>query len=76
MRDPDENAHYVTLNANDGLWDLCILNHGTVETASDIAQMAVEFVAPDMSKVPGPLICCLLVHVKETNTMTVLFHSK
>lgn len=76
MRDPEDNAHYVTVNSNDALWDLCILDRGSVDTAADIEQMAVEFVAPDMSKVPGPLICCLLVHVKETKSFTILFHSK
>lgn len=76
VRDPEDNAHYVTVNPNDALWDLCILEHGSVDTATDIEQMAVEFVAPGLSQVPGPLLCCLLVHVKETNSFTILFHSK
>ncbi|KAI0138789.1 hypothetical protein BJ166DRAFT_489906 [Pestalotiopsis sp. NC0098] len=74
VRDPEDNAHYVTVNPSDALWALCILDRGSVDTAADIEQMAVEFVAPDMSQVPGPLLCCLLVHVKETNSFTILFH--
>ncbi|KAK9797878.1 putative Acyl- synthetase family member 2 mitochondrial [Seiridium cardinale] len=74
VRDLDGNAYYITLNSDDVLWDLCISDHGVVETTAEIDQMTMDFVAPDMSKVPGPLIFCLLVHVKETNSMTVLFH--
>ncbi|KAK6084498.1 acylsynthase [Seiridium cupressi] len=74
VRDLDGNAYYITLNSDDVLWDLCISNHGVVETTAEIDQMTMDFVAPDMSKVPRPLISCLLVHVKETNSMTVLFH--
>ncbi|KAK6202200.1 putative secondary metabolism biosynthetic enzyme [Pestalotiopsis sp. IQ-011] len=52
-RDPQDNAHYITVNSNDALWNLGILDRGIVETAADMEQMAVEFAAPDMSKVPG-----------------------
>ncbi|KPM38310.1 hypothetical protein AK830_g8217 [Neonectria ditissima] len=74
VSDTRGKAHYVTLRPSSGLWDKCIIKYGEVDTAADVQQIAVDFPRTDLSRMPGPLFSCLLMHVKETNSAAMIMY--
>ncbi|KAH6659372.1 hypothetical protein BKA67DRAFT_529526 [Truncatella angustata] len=68
------SAHYVTLLPDENLWDQCIFRHGSVKNSKDVQNIAVDFPRPHLSRVPGPLISCLLFHIEESDSAAVVFY--
>ncbi|KAL8797277.1 MAG: hypothetical protein Q9195_000430 [Heterodermia aff. obscurata] len=72
--DRDENPHYVSLNPSGKLWDLCLLDHGSVKTSADVQQLAIDYPFRDHATAPGPLFRCLIVHVEETKSAAMVMY--
>lgn len=71
-----QNPHYVTLRPSVKLWDLCILDHGSVKTSADVQQMAIQYPYREHAMAPGPLFRCLIVHVEETKSAAMVMYSQ
>jgi hypothetical protein len=74
--DKHKSSHFVTLNSSAKLWDLCILDHGTVSTSKDVQQLAMEYPYPEHSCRPGPLFRCLIMHVEETKSAAMVMYGQ
>ncbi|MCJ1264211.1 hypothetical protein MMC22_004082 [Lobaria immixta] len=72
--DQYQNPHYVTLKPSGRLWDLCILDHGSVKTSADVQQLAIQYPHREHATVPGPLFRCLIVHVEETKSAAMVMY--
>ena len=74
--DQHENPHYVILKASSKLWDLCLLDYGSVKTSADVQQLAIDYPFRDHATAPGPLFCCLIVHVEETKSAAMVMYGE
>ena len=74
--DQHQNPHYVTLRTSDKLWDLCLLDHGSVKTAADVQQLAINYPFRDHAKAPGPLFRCLILDVEETKSAAMVMYGE
>ncbi|KAL8671714.1 MAG: hypothetical protein Q9168_003785 [Polycauliona sp. 1 TL-2023] len=72
--DQHRNPHYVTLKPSRKLWDLCLLDYGTVEKIEDVQQLAIDYPMKEHARVPGPLFRCLIVHVAETRSAAMVMY--
>ncbi|CAO1598074.1 hypothetical protein XANCAGTX0491_001847 [Xanthoria calcicola] len=72
--DKHQNPHYVTLKPTRKLWDLCLLDHGTVKTAADVQQVAIDYPMKDHARAPGPLFRCLILHVEESRSAAMVMY--
>ncbi|KAL8646254.1 MAG: hypothetical protein Q9226_006947 [Calogaya cf. arnoldii] len=72
--DQHENPHYVTLKPSRRLWDLCLLDYGTVKTSADVQQLAINYPMKDHARAPGPLFRCLIIHVEETKSAAMVMY--
>lgn len=74
--DQYQNPHYVTLRTGGKLWDLCLLDHGSVKTPADVQQLAINYPFRDHAKAPGPLFRCLIVYVEETKSAAMVMYGE
>ncbi|KAF4983472.1 hypothetical protein FZEAL_1201 [Fusarium zealandicum] len=72
--DGNKNPYYITLKPTSKLWDMCLLDHGSVKTAADVQQLAIDYPFPEHSRAPGPLFHCLIIHVEETNSAAMVMY--
>ncbi|KAK0389845.1 hypothetical protein NLU13_3418 [Sarocladium strictum] len=72
--DQGRKPYYLTVDPNDTLWNLCIFDHGPVDTVADLQQLAVDFPRTDLARMPGPLFTCHLVQVKESNSSAMIIY--
>lgn len=74
--DQYQNPHYVTLKPSSKLWDLCILDHGSVKTSVDVQQLAIQYPYREHARAPGPLFRCLVVHVEENKSAAMIMYGE
>jgi len=74
--DQHQNPHYVTFKPSDKLLGLCVLDHGSVKTAADVQQLAIDYPCRDHAKAPGPLFRCLIVYVEETKSAAMVMYGE
>lgn len=76
LYDTLKKAYHVTVNAVEELWNLCLIDHGSVRSREMVQQLAVEYPFRDHATEPGPLFRALLVDVEETGSAAMIFYSK
>lgn len=74
--DQHQNPHYVTLKPSRRIWDLCLLDHGTVKTSADVQQLAINYPMKDHARAPGPLFRCLIVDVEESRSAAMVMYGE
>lgn len=74
--DQAQDLYYATVKPSQRLWDLCILNHGTVATCEDVRQLTLQYPHSEKAHMPGPLFHCLITHVEETNSAALIIYCK
>ncbi|KAL8961911.1 MAG: hypothetical protein Q9193_001606 [Seirophora villosa] len=68
------NPHYITLKPSSKLWDLCLLDHGSVKTTTDVQGLAINYPFKDHARAPGPLFRCLIIHIEESNSAAMVMY--
>ena len=66
----------MTLRTSGKLWDLCLLDHGSVKTLVDVQQLAINYPFGDHAKAPGPLFRCIIVYVEETKSAAMVMYGE
>ncbi|KAK5996045.1 hypothetical protein PT974_04471 [Cladobotryum mycophilum] len=74
VADESKDLHYVTLKPSPKLWDICIVDGGSVQSNADLLSLSIDYPYPDKAKLPGPLFHCLIVHVEESNSAAMVFY--
>lgn len=70
------NPHYVTLKPSAKLWELCILDFGSVKTAAEVQQLAIRYPYGEHATAPGPLFRCLIIYVEETKSAAMVMYGE
>lgn len=70
------NPHYITLKPSSRLWDLCLLDHGSVKTTTDVQELAINYPFKDHARAPGPLFRCLIIHIEESNSAAMVMYGE
>lgn len=74
--DQAQQAYYVTVKPDAVLWDICILDHGSVKTSDAVQQLALQYPGSHLSGKNGPLFQCLLVRVEETDSAAMVINGE
>jgi hypothetical protein len=66
---------YATIRPQKSIFDLCILDYGTVDTLQDVKALTTDYPFKDSAILPGPLFHALIVFVLETNSAALITNS-
>ncbi|KAL8653565.1 MAG: hypothetical protein Q9210_002019 [Variospora velana] len=72
--DQHQNPHYVILKPSDRLWELCLLDYGSVKTSADVQELAMNYPRSDHARAPGPLFRCLIVVIEECESAAMVMY--
>ncbi|KAL9013369.1 MAG: hypothetical protein Q9173_001941 [Seirophora scorigena] len=72
--DQHRNPHYITLKPSRRLWDLCLLDYGSVKTTTDVQELAINYPLKDHARAPGPLFRCLIIHIAESHSAAMVMY--
>lgn len=64
------------MKPSDRLWEICLLNYGSVKTSAEVQELAINYPRPDHARAPGPLFRCLIVDIEDCESAAMVMYGE